>query len=100
MVGAWQFILTHLQQAPLNGTVDLESELGRGSCVRLRLPLTLAILPVLRVAVDREAYVLPRRAVVENIGVDASEIHRANHVDMLRLRDRFLAVCWLQQAER
>ncbi len=82
----------------LNGTVELESELGRGSCVRLRLPLTLAILPVLLVAVDRETYALPLRAVVETIRVNASDIHRANHVDMLRLRDRVLPVCWLQQA--
>ncbi len=82
----------------LNGTVDLESELGHGSCVRLRLPLTLAILPVLLVAVDRETYALPLRAVVETIRVNASDLHRANHVDMLRLRDRVLPVCWLQQA--
>ncbi len=82
----------------LNGTVELESELGRGSCVRLRLPLTLAILPVLLVAVDRETYALPLRSVVETIRVNASEIHRVNHVDMLRLRDRVLPVCWLQQA--
>ena len=82
----------------LNGTVDLESELGRGSLVRLRLPLTLAILPVLLVAVDRETYALPLRSVVETIRVNAGDIHRANHVDMLRLRDRVLPVCWLQQA--
>jgi two-component system, chemotaxis family, sensor kinase CheA len=82
----------------LNGTIDLESELGRGSCVRLRLPLTLAILPVLLVSVDRETYALPLRAVVETIRVKAHDIHRANQVDMLRLRDRVLPVCWLQQA--
>lgn len=82
----------------LNGTVDLESELGRGSLVRLRLPLTLAILPVLLVAVDRETYALPLRSVVETIRVNAGDIHRANQVDMLRLRDRVLPVCWLQQA--
>ncbi|MGA7854343.1 MAG: chemotaxis protein CheA, partial [Candidatus Acidiferrales bacterium] len=82
----------------LNGTVDLESELGHGSCVRLRLPLTLAILPVLLVAVDRETYALPLRSVVETIRVNVRDLHRANHVDMLRLRDRVLPVCWLQQA--
>ncbi len=82
----------------LNGTIDLESDLGRRSCVRLRLPLTLAILPVLLVSVDRETYALPLRAVVETIRVNACDLHRANHVDMLQLRDRVLPVCWLQQA--
>ncbi|MGA6957617.1 MAG: chemotaxis protein CheW, partial [Candidatus Acidiferrales bacterium] len=82
----------------LHGTVELESELGRGSCVRLRLPLTLAILPVLLVSVGCETYALPLRSVVETIRVNSSEIHRVNQVDMLRLRDHVLPVCWLQQA--
>ena len=82
----------------LNGTVELESELGKGSCIRLRLPLTLAILPVLLVAVSHETYALPLRAVVETIRIRASEIHTANGTDMLRLRDRMIPVCWLHQA--
>jgi len=82
----------------LNGTVELESELGRGSCVRLRLPLTLAIVPVLLVSVSKETYALPLRSIVETVRVRASEIHSANATEMLRLRDRMVPVCWLHRA--
>ena len=82
----------------LNGTVELESELGRGSCVRLRLPLTLAIVPVLLVSVSKETYALPLRSIVETVRVRASEIHSANSTEMLRLRDRMVPVCWLHRA--
>jgi len=49
----------------LNGSVGIESRLGEGTTVNLRLPLTLAILPVLLVQVAEEVYALPLRAVVE-----------------------------------
>jgi len=82
----------------LNGAVEIDSELGKGSCIRLRLPLTLAILPVLLVTAAQETYALPLRSVVETIRIRASEVHRANGTDMLRLRDRMIPVCWLHQA--
>jgi len=82
----------------LNGAVEIDSELGKGSCIRLRLPLTLAILPVLLVSAAKETYALPLRSVVETIRIRASEVHRANGTDMLRLRDRMIPVCWLHQA--
>jgi len=82
----------------LNGAVEIDSELGKGSCIRLRLPLTLAILPVLLVTAAQETYALPLRSVVETIRIRASEVHRANGTDMLRLRDRMIPICWLHQA--
>jgi two-component system, chemotaxis family, sensor kinase CheA len=82
----------------LNGTIELDSELGKGSCIRLRLPLTLAILPVLLVSAAHETYALPLRSVVETVRIRASDVHRANGTDMLRLRDRMIPVCWLRQA--
>ncbi|MGB9333954.1 MAG: chemotaxis protein CheA [Candidatus Acidiferrales bacterium] len=82
----------------LNGAVEIDSELGKGSCIRLRLPLTLAILPVLLVSAAQETYALPLRSVVETIRIRAAEVHRANGTDMLRLRDRMIPVCWLHQA--
>ncbi|MFI5114114.1 MAG: chemotaxis protein CheA [Terriglobales bacterium] len=83
----------------LNGTVELDSEVGRGTTMRLRLPLTLAILPVLLVEVSEEIYALPLRAVLETVRIQSGKIHlvegsevlqlRGDTVPLLRLRELF-----------
>ncbi|MFP4647691.1 MAG: chemotaxis protein CheW [Halorhodospira sp.] len=51
--------------AKLNGTVDIDSELGRGTFMRIQLPLTLAILPTLMVKVSGRKFALPMSVVRE-----------------------------------
>ncbi|MFP4146959.1 MAG: chemotaxis protein CheW [Halorhodospira sp.] len=51
--------------AKLNGTVDIDSELGRGTVMRIQLPLTLAILPTLMVKVSGRKFALPMSVVRE-----------------------------------
>jgi two-component system chemotaxis sensor kinase CheA len=74
----------------LSGNVQIDSEVGRGTSVTLQLPLTLAVLPVLLVRVDRETYALPLHSVVETTRVSAKEVHGRDGNEMLRLRDRVL----------
>ena len=74
----------------MNGTIDLESKLGRGTNVRLRLPLTLAILPVLLVEVAEEIYALPLRAVIETARIESKEVHRLEGREVLCLRGQTL----------
>lgn len=81
----------------LNGNVEIDSELGEGTTLRLRLPLTVAILPVLLVEVRDEAYALPLRSVQETRQVSASEIHRLESMEVLRLRDGTLPLLRLSQ---
>ncbi len=57
----------------INGTVQLQSEPGRGSRVIIRLPLTLAILPTLMVTVDERRFALPLPVVDEIIELDSGE---------------------------
>ncbi|MGH9591629.1 MAG: chemotaxis protein CheW, partial [Bryobacteraceae bacterium] len=84
----------------LNGVAELDSILGKGSRVTLRLPLTLAILPVLMVRSGKEVYALPLRSVVETLRVASGEVHFATGVEMLRLRDRVLPVARLRHIFR
>jgi two-component system chemotaxis sensor kinase CheA len=49
----------------LRGTVDIESTVGRGTTVSLRIPLTLAIIPGFAIRAGDETYVLPMESVVE-----------------------------------
>ena len=81
----------------LNGTVDVDTHLGAGTTVRLRLPLTLAILPVLLVQVADEIYALPLRAVVETAQVDLRHVHRLEQSEVLRLRDETLPLIQLSE---
>jgi two-component system chemotaxis sensor kinase CheA len=54
--------------------------------VLLRLPLTLAILPVLLVKVVDEIYALPLRAVLETAAIESDEVHLVEGSEVLRLR--------------
>ncbi len=74
----------------LNGTVELESEVGVGSTFTLKLPLTLAILPVLIVKASSETYALPLRSVVEIIRVEQKNVHRGDSGEMLSVRDQII----------
>lgn len=74
----------------MNGTIQLDSTLGKGTTVLLRLPLTLAILPVLLVQVTDEVYALPLRSVLETSRLQADELHWVEGNEVLRLRGETL----------
>ena len=69
----------------LNGTITVESTVGYGTKVCLRVPLTLAILPILLVQVANEAYALPLRSVLGIVRVGKSEIHTFEGNELLHL---------------
>jgi len=76
----------------LNGVVDLDSALGKGTTVTLKLPLTLAILPVLVVRVNEATYALPLRTVSEIIEVEPDKIHRGDAGEFLHVRDQIISL--------
>ncbi|HEX9893543.1 MAG TPA: chemotaxis protein CheA [Gemmatimonadales bacterium] len=57
----------------IGGAAELKSTPGQGTSVRLRLPLTLAIVPALLVKVDQERYAVPLGFVVETARLQVSE---------------------------
>ena len=58
----------------VGGTVDVHSERGRGTTLRLRLPLTLAIIPALIVDAAGDRYAIPQVNLVELVRVSAAEL--------------------------
>ncbi len=72
----------------IGGSVEVESQLGRGSTIRITLPLTLAIIPAMIVTVGRQSYALPQSCIVELVQVDGGEktIDCVNQAEVLRLR--------------
>ena len=81
----------------MNGTIQLESVPGKGTTVKLRLPLTLAILPVLLVQVSDEAYALPLRAVLKTSRVRTNEVHQMEGNEVLRLHGETLPLLRLRK---
>ncbi|MCW8107642.1 chemotaxis protein CheA [Alteromonas ponticola] len=62
----------------LNGTVNIDSQLGKGTRLEIKVPLTLAILPTLMIVVGKQTFALPLGAVNEIINMD---IKKTNTVD-------------------
>jgi two-component system, chemotaxis family, sensor kinase CheA len=74
----------------LNGSIEIDSRPGAGTKIRLRLPLTLIILPVLLVQVGAEVYALPLHSVAETAQVNLSHVHYVEGCEVLSLRDETL----------
>ncbi|HYO73847.1 MAG TPA: chemotaxis protein CheA [Archangium sp.] len=70
----------------LRGSVDVRSEEGRGTTLRLRMPLTLAIIEGFLVGAAGEVYVLPLDAVLECVELPAEERGRQGAYGLVSLR--------------
>ncbi|MDB5858355.1 MAG: chemotaxis protein CheA [Ramlibacter sp.] len=80
----------------LGGSIDLASQAGQGTRVTVSVPLTLAIMEAMTVAVGNETYVLPLASVVESLSVVAKDLHALpGQGDTLRVRDEYLPVLHL-----
>lgn len=91
-------VKTNIQQ--VNGLVDIESTLGKGTRVEVRIPLTLAIIQALLVRCGREVYAVPLGSVVETVRIDAEEVKTVNQNPVLRLRDQVMPLLWLSDLFR
>jgi two-component system chemotaxis sensor kinase CheA len=74
----------------LKGTVQIETEAGRGTTFRLRLPLTLAIIKALLFGVEHRLYAIPLNSVAEIARTVEDEVHRVENYEVLQLRNQVL----------
>lgn len=86
----------------LGGNVDVESEVGVGSNIRVTLPLTLAIIPSMIVTCGEDRYAVPQANVAELVrlrsGEVATRIDRIKNAEVLRLRGSLLPLVRLDSA--
>lgn len=79
--------------ASLGGTVEIDSSEGFGMSVKVRLPLTLAIMDGMTVRVGNEVYILPLSSVVESFQVEATSINTvAQNAQLVKVRDEYMPV--------
>ena len=84
----------------IGGTVDISSRPGLGTTVRVRVPLTLAIIPALVVRCGTERFALPQAAVGELLSLRADggpRIEGLAGADVIRVRGRLLPVIFLDE---
>jgi two-component system chemotaxis sensor kinase CheA len=89
-------VRTQLRQ--VGGAVDLQSVKGAGTTLRLRLPLTLAIVPALVVEANGRTFCVPQANLVEivdTVRLDPRRLQRVGGAAVLRLRDQLLPLVHL-----
>ena len=78
----------------LGGKAEIKSEVGKGSLFRIKLPLTLAIIPSLIVSIEGERFAIPQINVEELLRIRAEEVKSRIEVvgeaEVLLLRDRII----------
>jgi two-component system, chemotaxis family, sensor kinase CheA len=85
----------------IGGTVDVQSTLGKGTTVRVKIPLTLAIIPALVVSCGGDRYAIPQVSLLELVRLEADEV--AKGIEMVqgapvhRLRGRLLPLVYLSR---
>jgi two-component system chemotaxis sensor kinase CheA len=81
----------------LNGTLELESDPGIGTHIRLKIPLTLAIIPALLVEVGDDLFTIPLSTVDETLRIDTGELTTIEGVEVLEFRNGTLPVVRLTE---
>lgn len=85
----------------IGGSVDVQSNLGHGTTFKVKIPLTLAIIPALVVTCDGDRYAIPQVSLRELVRIDAQQtqtgIELVDGVPVYRLRGRLLPIVYLHE---
>ena len=85
----------------VGGTVDLRSEPGRGTAIKIKIPLTLAIIPALVVTCGGDRYAIPQVSLLELVRLDGeqadAQIDQVLGSPVYRLRGELLPLVYLSE---
>jgi two-component system chemotaxis sensor kinase CheA len=85
----------------IGGTVDVQSSFGRGTTVRVKIPLTLAIIPALVVSCGGDRYAIPQVSLLELVRIEADDVGKGVELvhgsPVYRLRGRLLPLVYLSR---
>jgi len=79
----------------LNGTISIDSELGKGTRLEIKVPLTLAILPTLMIVVSEQTFALPLTNVNEIFHLDLAKTNMVNNQLTIVIRDKAIPLFYL-----
>lgn len=85
----------------IGGTLDIHSQFGQGTTLRIKIPLTLAIVPALMVSTGNDRYAIPQKNLVELVRLEGErvqrEIEHIHDVPVYRLRGELLPLLFLDE---
>jgi len=79
----------------LNGTISIDSKLGTGTTIEIKVPLTLAILPTLMVEVGKQIFALPLTSVNEIFHLDLNKTHVVDNQLTIIVREKAIPLFYL-----
>ena len=88
-------VKTRIEQ--LNGTIEIISQKGRGTVIRIKVPLTLAILSTLMVVVGNQRFALPLSSVDEILDFYPETTSLVDHQEVILVRKKALPIFYLRQ---
>ena len=80
----------------LNGTISIDSTMGKGTRLEIKVPLTLAILPTLMVVVEEQTFALPLTNVNEIFHLDLAKTNIVNGQLTIVIRDKAIPLFYLR----
>jgi two-component system chemotaxis sensor kinase CheA len=81
----------------LGGTVEIDSAIGQGMSVKVRLPLTLAIMDGMSVGIGQECYIVPLASVVESFQIKPGMIRGLAGARVVEVREEYMPVVDMQR---
>ncbi len=91
-------VKTHIEK--IGGSVEVHSEVGAGTTIRIKIPLTLAIIPALIVTSQGQRFAIPQINVVELVqleGETCRRVERVGDAEVFRLRGELLPILRLNR---
>ncbi|NVK89582.1 MAG: chemotaxis protein CheA [Gammaproteobacteria bacterium] len=81
----------------LNGSLTIDSEMGKGTKILIKVPLTLAILPTLMVTVGEQVFALPLASVNEIFHLDLTKTNVVDGQETVIVREKALPLFYLDR---
>lgn len=81
----------------INGSVEIDSQVGKGSIITIKLPLTIAIIQALLVEVQAATFAIPLGSVIEAVKITKDDVKTINGREVLTLRERVLPLLRLSE---
>ncbi len=80
----------------LNGSIEINSKLGEGTRIVIKVPLTLAIMPTLMILLENQTFALPLVSVNEIFNMDLAKSNIVDGQECITIRDKAIPMFYLK----